>query len=206
LFTPVSGTFSEKSGRVWFARPSYVAAALVLIAALELLALDGRMLAYLGVSLQSVQTPAVTDRLLIDTLAAMTCNGVAFYALASALDRHGTELQATAARLLFTIAPFAILQPLGYLVRTAEYSARYDWIYLLLALAIALISQARQRRAFYYAGVVNTGAALYLIADRREWFDRPLWAIAVILSGLIALAVGFLLSRRDSRRSTVDGR
>ncbi len=69
-------------------------------------------------------------RLLLDTLAAMTLNGIGFYALASALDRHGTELQATAARLLFTLSPFAILQPLGYLVRTAEYSPRYDWIYL----------------------------------------------------------------------------
>ena len=56
----------------------------------------------------------------------MTLNAVGFYALASAFDRHGTELQATATRLLFTLSPFAILQPLGYLVRTAEYSPRYD--------------------------------------------------------------------------------
>lgn len=146
-----------------------------------------------------MQSSGVSDRLLIDTLAAMTLNGMGFYALALALDRYGTELQATAARLLFTLAPFAILQPLGYLVRTGEYSPRYDWTYLALALAIALASQTHQRRAFYYAGVLNTGAALYLIADHRRWFDRPLWAVAVIVSGLLALGAGFVLDRRERR-------
>ena len=181
-----------------------MAGALVLTAVLELLALNGRTFHYLGFSLQSMQSTGVSDHLLIDTLAAMTLNGIGFYALASALDRHGTELQATAARLLFTLAPFAILQPLGYLVRTAEYSPRYDWIYLGLALLVALLSQTRQRRAFYYAGVMNTGGALYLIADHRAWFDRPLWAIAVIVSGLIVLGAGFLLDRRERRRGRND--
>ena len=134
----------------------------------------------------------------------MTLNGIGFYALASALDRHGTELQATAARLLFTLSPFAILQPLGYLVRTAEYSPRYDWIYLALALAIALVSQTRQRRAFYYAGVLNTGAALYLIADHRHWFDQPFWAMAVIVAGLLVLVAGFVLDRWSEEQGTAD--
>jgi serine/threonine protein kinase len=195
------GTLAERGQRPWFARPAYVAGAVLLIAVLELLALDGRMFHYLGLSLQSMQSPDVSDRVLIDTLAAMTLNGMGFYALASVLDRYGTELQATAVRLLFTLAPFAILQPLGYLVRTAEYSPRHDWIYLALALAIALASQTRQRRAFYYAGVLNTGAALYLIADHRGWFDRPLWAVAVIVSGLLALGAGFVLDRRERRRN-----
>jgi len=194
------GAYAEREHRPWFARPAYVAGALLLIVVLELLALDGRTFHYLGFSLQSMQSPGVSDRLLIDTLAAMTLNGIGFYALASALDRHGTELQATAARLLFTLAPFAILQPLGYLVRTAEYSPRYDWIYLGLALLVALLSQTRQRRAFYYAGVMNTGGALYLIADHRAWFDRPLWAIAVIVAGLVVLGAGFVLDRRERSR------
>ena len=155
------GAVAERGQRPWFARPAYVAGALLLIAVLELLALNGRTFHYLGFSLQSMQSPGVSDRLLLDTLAAMTLNGIGFYALASTLDRHGTELQATAARLLFTLSPFAILQPLGYLVRTDEYSLRYDWIYLALALAIALLSQTRQRRAFYYAGMLNTGGALF---------------------------------------------
>ena len=194
------GAYTEREKRPWFARPAYVAGALLLITALELLALNGRTFHYLGFSLQSMQSADVSDRLLIDTLAAMTLNGIGFYALASALDRHGTELQATAARLLFTLSPFAILQPLGYLVRTAEYSPRYDWIYLALALLIALLSQTRQRRAFYYAGVLNTGAALFLIANHRDWFDRPLWAVAVIVAGLIVLGAGFVLDRRERER------
>ena len=98
------------------------------------------------------------------------------------------------------MAPFAVLQPLGYLVRTGDYSLRYDWIYLALALTTALLSQTRQRRAFYYAGVLNTGSALFWIADHREWFDKPLWATAVIVAGLGALAVGFVLDRRARHR------
>lgn len=50
------------------------------------------------------------------------------------------------------------------------------------ALAITLLSRQRQRRSFYYAGVINTGAALWLIAEHYEWFDDPLWAISVVAS------------------------
>jgi hypothetical protein len=126
----------------------------------------------------------------------MTLNGLAFYLIAAAIARRGTRLQSIAAGLLFSLAPFALLQPLGYLVRTGEYSPRYDWIYLASALAIAVLSEKRQRRAFYYAGVLNTGSALYFVAAHREWFDNPWWAMAVIAAGLAALAGGFLLDRR----------
>jgi hypothetical protein len=85
-------------------------------------------------------------------------------------------------------------------VRTGEYSRRYDWIYLGAAITIALLSQKRQRRAFYYAGLINTGGALYLIADHRGWFDKPLWAILVIVAGLLTLGVGFVLDRRQRLR------
>jgi len=194
------GVAAERRTWSWLARPAYTAGAVLLIAVLELLALDGRMLEMLGVSLQGFQSPTVTNPVLIDTLAAMTMSGVAFYGVAAAVDRVGSALQGIAARLLFTIAPFAVLQPLGYLVRSGDYSLRYDWIYLTLALATALLSQTRQRRAFYYAGVLNTGGALFWIANHREWFDKPRWAIAVIAGGLTALGVGFLLDRRGRRQ------
>ena len=194
------GAASERKVWPWLARPLYVSSAVLLIAVLELLALDGRMFQLLGISLQAFQSADVTSRTLIDTLAAMTLSGLTFYGAGSAIERRGSDLQGVAARLLFTISPFAVLQPLGFLVRTGEYSLRYDWIYLLLALATALASQMRQRRAFYYAGVLNTGGALFLIADRRQWFDRPSWAIAVIVAGLAALALGFILDRRSRHR------
>jgi hypothetical protein len=190
------GVAAERREWPWIARPTYVASVLLLMAVFELLALDGRMFQRLGISLQAFQSPTVSDPVLIDTLAAMTINGLAFYGIAAAVDRHGTPLRVVAARLLFTIAPFAVLQPLGYLVRTGDYSLRYDWIYLALAGATALLSQMRQRRAFYYAGVLNTGGALFWIADHRAWFDKPRWAMAVIAAGLIALGLGFVLDRR----------
>jgi hypothetical protein len=177
-----------------------VAGAVVLMLALELLALDGRAFHHLGLSLRVYQPPSISNPLLLDTLAAMTLNGALFYALASVLDRRGTEVQRVAAHLMFLVSPFALLQPLGYLVRTGEYSGRYDWIYLGLAVTTALLSQVRQRRAFYYAGILNTGAALFLLADHRQWFDKPAWGSAVIAAGLVALVAGFEFDRRQRLR------
>ena len=196
----VIGAAAEQTGREWLARPPYQAAAVVLVIVLELLALNGRTFHYLGFSLQGFQRREISDPVLLDTLAAMTLNGLCFYLVADALERRGSELQAYAARLLFVIAPFALLQPLGYLVRTDEYSPRWDWVFLGAALAIAVLSHRRQRRAFYYAGVMNTGAALLMIAAHREWFDKPAWAVTVIAAGLATLAAGFALDRRQRVR------
>jgi serine/threonine protein kinase len=188
------GTLAERTGRPWLSRPSYLGGALLLVVVLELLALDGRAFHYLGLTLAPLR-PGAADPTLLDTIAAMTINGIAFYALAALLHRRSDHLQPTA-HLLFTIAPFAMLHPLGYLVRTGEYSPRLDWLYAAFAIVVIGLSQARQRRSFYYAGILNLGVALYLIADHRDWFDRPAWGIAVIVAGLLALGAGFLLDRR----------
>ena len=107
---------------------------------------------------------------------------------------------AGAGGLLFAVSPFAVLQPVAWLVRTHEYSLRYDWIYLALALSVTLLSERRQRKSFYYAGLLNTGAALYLIAERRHWFETPSWGVTLIVVGLAALAIGFLLDRQARTR------
>jgi drug/metabolite transporter (DMT)-like permease len=132
----------------------------------------------------------------LDTIAAMTVNGLCFYAIAAVLRSRGTELMAGAAGLLFAVSPFAVLQPLAYLVRTNQYSFRFDWFYLALALTVTLLSERRQRKSFYYAGLLNTGAALFLIAEHRQWFDRPSWGITLVVLGLVALVVGFVLDRQ----------
>jgi hypothetical protein len=191
------GAVADRQGRSWLSRPLYRGAALLLIVLMELLALDGRMFHYLGVSLQAWQSPTVSHAHLLDTVAAMTLNGLVFYAIAAGLRRRGTELMAGAAGLLFAVSPFAVLQPLAFLVRMNQYSLRYDWIYLTLALSVTLLSERRQRKSFYYAGLLNTGAALYLIAEHRQWFDRPSWGVSLIILGLAALAAGFMLDRQS---------
>jgi hypothetical protein len=190
----------ERSGRPWFARPLYVASAVMLVVVLELLALEGKAFEHLGVSMAAFQRPDVSDPLLLDTLTALTLNGLVFYAAASAAEQYGSTVARTAAWLLFTISPFAVLQPVGWLSKTGEYSFRLDWSYLALAVGIAVVSHRRQRKSFYYAGVINTGWALWLVASHREWFDKPLWAMAVIGAGLLLLLAGFALAARDRTR------
>jgi hypothetical protein len=68
-----------------------------------------------------------------------------------------------------------------------------------------VLSHHRQRKSFYYAGLLNAGLALYLIAARNEWFDRPAWAISIVVAGIVALVLGFLLDpRRAARPKTRD--
>jgi serine/threonine protein kinase len=189
------GAAGERTGRPWFSRPQYYAGAVLLVILLELLALDGRALRHLGLSLAPWQPATVSSDTLLDTVAAMTINGGLFYAAASLLLRRASEQARPAGQFLLTIAPFALLHPLGYLVRTAEYSGRVDWLYATCALVVALLSERRQRRSFYYAGLLNLGLALYFIGDHRDWFERPVWGMAVIVAGLVALAAGFALDR-----------
>ena len=189
----------ERSGRAWFAQPLYVAAGLLLVVVLDLAALDGKLFHHLGLSLQRLQPEGVSSPVLIDTLTALTLNGVMFYVAASLLERHGTAPMSPAAQVLFAIAPFSMLEPLAWLSETAEYQKGFDWTYLVLAVAIAVLSHARQRRSFYYAGVINSGFALYLIAARNEWFNRASWATSLVIVGLAALAIGFLLDKKNRR-------
>jgi serine/threonine-protein kinase len=197
----VFGAVAEQSGRPWFSRPLYLAGAVLFAFLLELFALDGRALQHLGgFSLAPYQSTGVSNRNLLDTVAAMTINGILFYAVGAALIRNGSDQAQVAAPFFFAIAPFALLHPLGYLVRTGEYAPRIDWLYAACATVIMLLSQRRQRRSFYYAGMLNLGMALYLIALHRHWFERPAWAIAVIAAGLAALGVGFALDRAARQR------
>jgi serine/threonine protein kinase len=191
----------ERSGRAWFGRPLYTAAGLSLVVVMELLAQDGKLAGYLGgLSLHRFQPLRVSDPLLLNTLAGMSLNGLLFYGCASVADSRGTEHMKTAAWLLFTLSPFAILEPLAYLNQTAEYSRVFDWSYLALALVMALLSHRRQRKSFYYAGLVNSGFAFWLIADHNQWFDHPWWAVALVVAGLAVLVTGFGLDARERRR------
>jgi len=195
------GLALERRHCLWFARPLYVAAALALLATLDLLALDGEMFRYLDMSLVRLQPDDVSSEHLIDTAAALTLNGMAFYLVAEIVERRGSEVMASAGQVLFVLAPFSTLEPLAYLVERGEYSLRFDWLYLAAASAIALLSHRRQRRSFYYAGLLNTGFALYLVTDHYEWFDKPRWAMVVVAAGLTALLAGYLIdARRRSER------
>ena len=201
---PMYGLFGyglERSGRAWFSRPLYTGAGLSLVVVMQLLAQDGKLVGYLGgLSLQRFQPLHVSNALLLDTLAGMSLNGLLFYACASVADTRGTEQMKTAAWLLFTLSPFAILEPLAYLNQTAEYSRVFNWSYLALAIAMALLSHRRQRKSFYYAGLVNTGVAFWMIADHYKWLDKSAWAVALVVAGLVVLVAGFGVDARERRR------
>jgi hypothetical protein len=189
----------ERIERPWVVRPLFIAATVIVVLVIDLLALDGRAFTYLGITLDPrYQDPH--DEVKIETICALALNGTLFYLLAAALERWGRGLVAIAATLIFVISPFSTLEPLAYLVHNPFYSDRFAWLYLGLAVTAAVVSHHRQRRSFYYAGLINTGAALYFIADRHEWFDDPPWAIAIITAGVLALGAGFWLDARERRR------
>ncbi len=191
------GRILERRQRAWFVHPLYLGATGLLVLALELLALHGRAFHHLGLTLSSPQAQGISDPTLLDTVVALTANGILFYAMGALLERRGTPLMRLPAHLLHVLSPFAVLEPLAYLDQSGEYSRRFDWLYLFLALTIAVASRFRQRRSFYYAGVINTAVALLLITDHYGWEKRPLWAGAVLLAGVCGLAVGYLIDRRD---------
>ncbi len=206
LMYAVAGVVSERTGRGWFSRPCYTGAGVLLMVVLELFALDGRMFAALGVSLQAFQPAGVSDPLRLDTLAALSLNGLVFYGAASLAERYGSDLARTASWLLFTFAPFAVLEPLARLSQVGEYPPGVDWAYLAAALVAAFVSHRRQRRSFYYAGLVNSGVAFYLIADHRHWLDSPVWGTVLVAGGLAVLVGGFVLDARERRRVRPGGR
>jgi hypothetical protein len=196
----------EAADHPWLSRPLYVSCAVLFVIVLELLALKGRAFHYLGLSMTGYQGGDVSDPVLLDTLSAMSLNGVLIYLGAWVVERYGSELMKTASWLLFVISPFAILEPLAYLNQTAEYSKSFDWFYLGLALTITLLSHHRQRKSFYYAGIINTGVALWLITEHYEWFDKPLWAVAVIVVGLVVFSAGFGFDVHERTRRRIGTR
>ncbi len=50
----------------------------------------------------------------------------------------------------------------------------------------------------------SVGLALYDVAARRHWFDRPGWAIAIVAAGLVTLGIGFALDRRGRGRQAAE--
>jgi hypothetical protein len=196
-----AGWWLDRSGRAWYASPAFVAAAITLVAVLDLWSIDGKLLHYLGLSMRHLQPADVENPMLLDMLTSLALSGVVFYAVAAAFEGRGSVAKSTAVLLLFTIAPFSILEPLAYLSRSKVYNQRFDWLYLGLAVGIALISYRRQRKSFYYAGLLNSGIALILIANRNQWLDKPAWAITIVGVGIGALLAGFVLDARRRRGS-----
>lgn len=63
-----------------------------------------------------------------------------------------------------------------------------------------LLLQGGKRQSFYYAGLINTAGALWLITSHYEWWDRPAWGVAVVTPSLAVLAAGWGLSLRERGR------
>jgi serine/threonine protein kinase len=202
ILVTVLARLSESRQRPWFARPLYFMGVILFVLILELVALNGKALSYLGISMTAFRATEVSNPTLLETVTAMTLNGVIIYCAAWLLARQGSDLMKSSASLLFTICPFAILEPLAYLNKVGEYSRRFDWLYLALAVGITFAAHFRQRKSFYYAGLINTAVALWFITDHYEWFDRPAWSVAIVATGLTVLLAGFALYSRERKRGT----
>ena len=184
-----AGLGFERRGAPWMSRPAFVGAAALGMTILFLLALDGELFRHLGLALDALEPSEVSSSTLLETMVAMSLAGGLCYALGGRLESGSHADRQPAAWLLVVASPLAVLTPVTVLVGTAEYSARFDWLYLAMAAAIALASVVRERRSFYFAGMLHAGLALHLITGHREWWDRPLWGVAVIVAGLFARSI-----------------
>jgi hypothetical protein len=205
LLVPVYGLLglaTDRTDRPWFARPAFVAGALMLILALDLLAVKGKMFEHLGISVVPLQNAEVkgTD-LELPAWLALSLNGAMFYVVATSLERYGSFAMAAAAQFLFVIAPFSILEPLAEISGWELSVARFDWLYLSMAVLVAMISRWRQRKSFYYAGLLNAGLALFFIADHRDWYSKLWWGRTLIIIGLAGLVAGFVFATRRQRHT-----
>jgi len=186
----LGGRLTEVRSWSWATKPLVLACALVSVIALEIAALDGRAMGLLGLSTAAWQRTEVAHPLLLDTLTVMTANGLIVYAAGVALDRYGSAATRPASWLLLTVSPFLILEPVAWLCGTGDYALGFDWLYLVLALAVTVLSRHQQRRSFYFGGQLNVAIAIFLITSHQEWFDDGWWPAAVIGAGLAVLAVG----------------
>lgn len=191
------GYLHERARRPWFGRPLYVAGAVTFVLVLELWAWNSKEFDYLGVTMTWFSSG---DKLWLDTMIAMTVNGIVMYLIAVAIERRGSDTMKRAGGLLFTLSPFAMLKPLGYLSYLGTYPHSYDWVYLALSFGSCVLARHRQRRSFYYAGLMNSGWALYWIADHNHWRDKPAWAIVIVVVGLLVLGAGYALNVRERNR------
>jgi hypothetical protein len=196
----LAGAAADRRGQRWLCQPLYLGAAVLGVAIVELMAQGGEVFRHLGLSLEALRPAEVSQERLLETVATMVVNGLLIGLAASLVERRGSPAMLPAARLLVVIAPFATLKPLGYLSSVGEYPVRWDWLYLVLSVAMAFVSHRRERRSFYYAGVINTGLALYFLTVHNEWWDRPAWGTAVLTVALGLLALGLALFRRERRR------
>jgi serine/threonine protein kinase len=196
----VSAWQLSRRGRGWYARPTYVAAAVVMILALEMTALDGRAFTAIGISIEPLLWNGEGDAVFLATTLAMAIFGLFFYVVGRLIDRLPDSALRPSAWLVATIAPFSILQPVGAIALSGDYPRRFSWIYLFLALAIAFLSRLHQRKAFYYAGLFNTALALLFITDQYGWWDRPHWALVVLAAGFVVLIAGVWFHHLESRR------
>jgi len=181
----------------WFSRPAWVSAAIVIGFAVEFVALDGRAMARLGLTLAPLASGSEADPVALDTAFAMALNGLLFYGLGRLAESVRAASLDTAAWLLVNVAPFAILQPVAALASSGDYPLRFTWTYLVLSLGVAMLSYVRQRKAFYYAGLLNTILALYFLTRDYGWWDRPNWALMLLGLSIVLLTAGWWLHRRE---------
>ncbi len=193
----VNGRIQEQRNRLYLAKPSYLTASIFLVIILELMALNGKILAFAGLSSAvPAGAPEAFDSVFFDTMVTLVLNGVFIHMVARFLAHAASPLLRTQSSWLYRLTPFLVLEPLAILVARDLYGDFYHWLYLTASLAVLWLSGILQRKSFYYAGLGNTVLALYYITQHYLWLEQRFWPFTLILAGLILLALGYRLYHR----------
>lgn len=172
----------ERARRFRWAFPFHFLALVALVAALDVIALEGSTLELLGLEAFSFLNP---DRMRYYSLA---LNGLVFLALMVFTERARSLDLRSGSRILELLVPVHLL---GSLYANAQEQKRLESvgvdvaIYLAAVAAILLLGPWRSRRRFLLGGLAGIALGFYLLIDLKL-ISRPIFLVALGLLGFAA--------------------
>ncbi len=187
----------EKQGRVRWTLPFHLVALVVLVAGLDIIALDGPTLQMLGVTTE--RWPFFDHQRLQAFSAAL--NGLLFLGLMLATERSASLDLRRASRLLEILAILHLLSALyaNALGHRNDNHVRVDvWLYVACAVILVLLAALRSRWRMLVGGLAGCGLGSYLLVDLGLVNRKP-FIVALGIGGLLVSLGAFLYVQRHER-------
>jgi serine/threonine protein kinase len=186
----------ERKGRVRWTAPFHLVALVVLVAGLDVIALNGPTLQMLGVTAERWDYFDHERQVALSVV----LNGLLFLGLMLATERSTSLDLRRASKLLEVLAMLHILSPLfvNAINHRDNLYVRADvWLYLAAALWLAVLAPFRSRWRLLVGGLAGCGLGSYLLVDLGLVARQP-FIVGLGFAGLlVALGASAYLRRRQ---------